>query len=58
MLKIEWDEASPRGPSSAWPHLPGKLEPVYQLTVLWAITLIVLAATFAGISFWEAATGK
>ncbi len=31
---------------------------VYQLTLLCAVTLIALAAVFAGIRIWEAATGK
>jgi hypothetical protein len=31
---------------------------VYQLTLLCGFTLIVLAALFAGIRIWEAATGK
>jgi hypothetical protein len=28
MLMIERDEASPRGHSSAWPHLPGSWNPL------------------------------
>ena len=31
---------------------------VYQLTLLCAVTLIALAAVFAGIRVWEAATGR
>jgi hypothetical protein len=30
----------------------------YQMTVLCALSLIVLAAAFAGIRIWEAATGR
>jgi hypothetical protein len=30
----------------------------YQMTVLCALSLIVLAAVFAGIRIWEAATGR
>ena len=31
---------------------------VYRLTLLCAVTLIVLAAFFAGIRIWQAATGR
>jgi len=31
---------------------------IYQMTLLCAFTLIVLAALFAGIRIWEAATGR
>ena len=31
---------------------------VYQLTLLCAVSLIVLAAVFAGMRVWEAATGR